>query len=156
MNKLPLTGAYLRAFQKYADQSGGVPCWNIMPYAAEIVDIAARELGGLLDLCGIAYNVGISKIVKNQHVDLLQPNEYGVIMAFTDAHITYIVIDEKRDRQERRFTLAHEIGHYMLHIRDNGRGFVMDTDARKESEAELFAGALIYFIDQRMKLAAAA
>lgn len=156
MNRSPLTGAYLRAFQKYADQSGTVPSWNIMPYAAEIVDIAAQELGGSFGLCGIAYNVGITHIIKNERVDILRPNEYGVILALADERISCVVIDEKRSRQERIFTLAHEIGHYVLHVRANeGGGFELISNTQRESEADMFAGALLYFMDQHRRLAAA-
>ncbi len=47
----PLTGEYLRAFEQHATKNdpkrGGatVPCWEIVAYAADILDIAARELG---------------------------------------------------------------------------------------------------------------
>ncbi len=150
MNKLHLTGAYLRAFRKYAGEGGHVQIWDIMRYAADIVDIAAREQSGSLNLLDFAYSIGITGIIYNEQVDMLRPNEYGTIMVFPDEHKTYIVIDEKRSRQERRFTLAHEIGHYMLHIRDNGRDFCTETGEQREIEADLFAGALIHFIDQRI------
>ena len=44
----PLTGEYLRAFEQHATKNdpkrGGatVPCWEIVAYAADILDIAAR------------------------------------------------------------------------------------------------------------------
>lgn len=149
MNNSPLTGDYLRAFQKYADQGGNIPSRSIMPYAAEIVDIAARELGGVIRLCGIAHNIGVTKVVKNGNADLLNHDEYGAIYVFSDEHKSYIVYDEKRTKQEQRFTLAHEIGHYMLHVRDNGRGgYYLRTSSKAETEADVFAGALIYFIER--------
>lgn len=154
--KSHLTGDYLRAFQKYADQSGNIPTWSIMPYAAEIVNIAARELGGVIRLCGIAHNIGVTKVVKNGGAELLNPDEYGAIYVFSDEHKSYIVYDEKRTKQEQRFSLAHEIGHYMLHVRENGRGgYCLKTGTKAENEADLFAGALLYFIDQYINQAAA-
>lgn len=156
LTKSHLTGDYLRVFQKYADQGGNIPSWSIMPFAAEIVDIAARELGGEIRLLGIAHNIGVNKVVKNGGAELLNPDEYGAIYVFSDEHISYIVYDEKRTKQEQRFTLAHEIGHYMLHVRDNGRGgYYLSAGAKTETEADVFAGALLYFIDQRINRAAA-
>ena len=83
----PLTGEYLRAFERHATKNdpkrGGatVPCWEIVAYAADLLDIAARKLGDSLDMCHLARSLGITGIILNKHVDLLKPTEYGLIMA---------------------------------------------------------------------------
>jgi hypothetical protein len=49
----------------------------------------------------------------------------------------------------RRFTIAHEIGHYILHPRegldheDNAKNFTIWTDGAEEAEANLFAAELL-------------
>lgn len=77
----PLTGEYLRAFEQHATKNdpkrGGatVPCWEIVAYAADILDIAARELGDSLDMCRLARSLGIGGVVLNKYVDMLKPSE---------------------------------------------------------------------------------
>lgn len=68
----PLTGEYLRAFERHATKNdpkrGGatVPCWEIVAYAADILDIAARKLGDNLDMCRLAYSLGIDGVIYNK------------------------------------------------------------------------------------------
>ncbi len=118
----PLTGEYLRAFERHATKNdpkrGGatVPCWEIVAYAADILDIAARKLGDNLDMCRLARSLGIDKIVFNSNVQMLKPSQYGIITIYAD-NKTAIVLRDELEREEKRFTLAHEIGHYCLHVR---------------------------------------
>lgn len=149
-----LTGEYLRAFERHATDTrpglgAAVPCWDIMAYVADILDIAARELGESLDLCRLARHVGIDSITFNANAQVLKPNECGVIMVCADSGQTFIVLRETLSREEKRFTLAHEIGHYMLHTRYTGSEYNAYTSTRIEQEAEIFAGALVYLLDQR-------
>lgn len=150
----PLTGEYLRAFERHATKNdpkrGGatVPCWEIVAYAADILDIAARKLGDSLDMCQLARSLGITGIILNKHVDLLKPTEYGLIMAQNDGK-AFIVLRDELEREEKRFTLAHEIGHYCLHVRSSGGDYSIFSSAIIEQEAEIFAAALMYLLDQR-------
>ena len=150
----PLTGEYLRAFERHATKNdpkrGGatVPCWEIVAYAADILDIAARKLGDNLDMCHLARSLGIDKIIYNKYVDLLKPTEYGVIMV-PNGGKAFIVLRETLCREERRFTLAHEIGHYCLHVQSSGGDYSIFSSTIIEQEAEIFAAALMYLLDQR-------
>lgn len=150
----PLTGEYLRAFERHATKNdpkrGGatVPCWEIVAYAADILDIAARKLGDSLDMCHLARSLGITGIIYNKHVDLLKPTEYGLIMAQNDGK-AFIVLRDELEREEKRFTLAHEIGHYCLHVRSSRGDYSIWSSAVIEQEAEIFAAALMYLLDQR-------
>lgn len=148
-----LTGEYLRAFERHATKNdpkrGGatVPCWEIVAYAADILDIAARELGDNLDMCHLARSLGIDKIVFNSNVQMLKPSQYGIITIYAD-NKTAIVLRDELEREEKRFTLAHEIGHYCLHVRSSWGDYSIFSTII-EQEAEIFAAALMYLLDQR-------
>ena len=150
----PLTGEYLRAFERHATKNdpkhGGatVPCWEIVAYAADLLDIAARELGDSLDMCRLARSLGIDKIVFNSNVQMLKPSQYGIITIYAD-NKTAIVLRDELERDEKRFTLAHEIGHYCLHVRSLEGNYFIWNSTTIEQEAEIFAAALMYLLDQR-------
>ena len=150
----PLAGDYLRAFERHATKNdpkrGGatVPCWEIVAYAADILDIAARKLGDNLDMCRLAHSLGIDGVIYNKYIDLLKPGQYGVIMVPNDGK-AFIVLRETLCRAEKRFTLAHEIGHYCLHVRRAGDDYSIWSSPTIEQEAEIFAAALMYLLDQR-------
>lgn len=150
----PLTDEYLRAFERHATKNdpkrGGatVPCWEIVAYAADILDIAARKLGDNLDMCRLARSLGIDKIVFNSNVQMLKPSQYGIITIYAD-NKTAIVLRDELEREEKRFTLAHEIGHYCLHVRSLEGNYFIWNSTTIEQEAEIFAAALTYLLDQR-------
>ena len=150
----PLTGEYLRAFERHATKNdpkhGGatVPCWEIVAYAADLLDIAARELGDSLDMCRLARSLGIDKIVFNSNVQMLKPSQSGIITIYAD-NKTAIVLRDELEREEKRFTLAHEIGHYCLHVRSLEGNYFIWNSTTIEQEAEIFAAALMYLLDQR-------
>lgn len=152
----PLTGEYLRAFEQHATKNdpkrGGatVPCWEIVAYAADILDIAARELGDSLDMCRLARSLGIGGVVlRHKYVDMLKPSEKGIILIGANDGEAIVVLRETLCRAEKRFTLAHEIGHYCLHVRSSRGDYSIWSSAVIEQEAEIFAAALMYLLDQR-------
>lgn len=131
----PLTGEYLRAFERHATKSdpecgATVPCWEIVAYAADILDIAARELGDSLDMCRLARSLGIGGVVLNKYVDMLKPSEKGIILIGANDGEAIVVLRETLCRAEKRFTLAHEIGHYCLHVRSS-RGGLLHMEQRR-------------------------
>ena len=118
----PLTGEYLRAFERHATKSdpergATVPCWEIVAYAADILDIAARELGDSLDMCRLARSLGIGGVVLNKYVDMLKPSEKGIILIGVNDGEAIVVLRETLCREEKRFTLAHELAHHIIHKR---------------------------------------
>ena len=65
------------------------------------------------------------------------------------------MLRDELEREEKRFTLAHEIGHYCLHVRSSGGDYSIFSSAIIEQEAEIFAAALMYLLDQRTTQSAA-
>lgn len=47
------------------------------------------------------------------------------------------------------FTLAHEIGHYCLHVRSCEGNYFIWSSTTMEQEAEIFAAALMYLLDSK-------
>ena len=86
----------------------------------------------------------------NKYVDMLKPSEKGIILIGANDGEAIVVLRETLCRAEKRFTLAHEIGHYCLHVRSS-RGITPYgwSSAVIEQEAEIFAAALMYLLDQR-------
>ena len=67
---------------------------------------------------------------------------------------SYIVINPNRSREVMAETLAHELGHFMLH-RDNLNGVLYNSDRGyrefKEVEANCFAIRLIHFLSHKLQ-----
>ncbi|MBR2388149.1 MAG: ImmA/IrrE family metallo-endopeptidase [Clostridia bacterium] len=51
-------------------------------------------------------------VIRNSHVNVLKPNEYG--KSYFDGDTWIIVYDDLRDIPTCRFTIAHELGHFFL------------------------------------------
>jgi hypothetical protein len=96
-----------------------------------------------IDLVAIAYLVGHLRIEEGglEHAD-------GRIVALTEEGGT-IRVRAGMNAGRRRFTIGHEIGHYVLHPRegldrsDTVANFTIWNDAGEEAEANLFAAELI-------------
>jgi len=69
------------------------------------------------------------------------PAGSGLLILYNDKQI--MLVEEKDPMVRKRFTIAHELGHYFLHDGDSLR-----FDKKKEREANIFAGTLLlpYFI----------
>lgn len=65
------------------------------------------------------------------------------------------MLRDELEREEKRFTLAHEIGHYCLHVRSSKGDYSIWSSVTIEQEAEIFAAALMYLLDQRIAQRAA-
>ena len=81
-------------------------------------------------------------------MQMLKPSQYGIITIYAD-NKTAIVLRDELEREEKRFTLAHEIGHYCLHVRSLEGNYFIWNSTTIEQEAEIFAAALMYLLDQR-------
>lgn len=80
----------------------------------------------------------------------LKPTISGLIRPAADTASGFEILVNKFEVPERqRFTVAHEIGHYLLHRNEIGAGVVdsvmyrSSLSSRKEAEANRFAAALI-------------
>jgi hypothetical protein len=85
----------------------------------------------------------------------LPANISGLIRPATDTPSGFEILVNKYDTQERqRFTVAHEIGHYLLHRADIGSGIVdsvlyrSSLSSRKEVEANKVAANLVMPADK--------
>ena len=96
-----------------------------------LIDYSVNQLP--VNLNPIIKNLGIK--VKFGDERILEPKQRG--LTITNGTATCIVLREKSSTVERRYTLAHELGHgYLGHLLINGR--YAQTDAN-EYEAERFA-----------------
>jgi hypothetical protein len=85
----------------------------------------------------------------------LPANISGLIRPAADTQSGFEILVNKYDTQERqRFTVAHEIGHYLLHRGDIGTGIVdsvlyrSSLSSRKEVEANKVAASLVMPADK--------
>lgn len=87
------------------------------------------------------------KVLKNSRVNILKEHEKGLLLSQPTGEL-FIVLDEKRSTEDCRFTIAHEIGHYMLGHLDKSvsraeKPLQLTPYAKRELEADLFATVLI-------------
>lgn len=105
------------------------------------------------------YSAGfdISKLVKKLNIELIKRTFVDDISGLLAINNNKIVIsyNESEDVKRQRFTIAHELGHYILHSKD--QPFFIDKapkvmyrnnasttgDVYKEREANAFAAALL-------------
>lgn len=104
--------------------------------------------------------VPVDKIVEERGIKLLGydlgHSTSGILMV-EDGHAT-IGFNTKESKVRNRFTIAHELGHYALHIpRDNANKIFVDSGfkkilyrdalntekSRQETEANVFAASLL-------------
>jgi Zn-dependent peptidase ImmA (M78 family) len=102
--------------------------------------------------------VDVERLAKAEHVDIRKERVDGDISGFLfrdrDKSTAIIGVNSRHHANRQRFTIAHELGHFMLHTMDQvhvDRGFEVrlrndesskgtDTD---EKEANLFAAELL-------------
>jgi len=102
--------------------------------------------------------VDVERLAQSEHVDIRKERADGDISGFLfrdrDKSTAIIGVNSRHHANRQRFTIAHELGHFMLHTMDQvhvDRGFEVrlrndesskgiDTD---EKEANLFAAELL-------------
>jgi hypothetical protein len=98
-----------------------------------------------IDLETIAWHVGRLKIKEGG----LEGAEGRIVASSGHSGTNTIRVAPKRNEGRYRFTIAHEIGHYVLHPRDNlektdtREHFTIWNEAGEEAEANLFAAELL-------------
>lgn len=96
-----------------------------------------------IDLASIAHQVGELSIVEGD----LENAEGRLVAAHDKGGVVRVKAGLSLGR--KRFTIAHEIGHYILHPRhrldhsDTSKNFVIWNDASEEAEANCFAAELL-------------
>lgn len=87
--------------------------------------------------------VDVRKIGEGLGIEIVEMTQdlwfYGMLLGYHDS--SYIVVNKVLPEQKKRFTIAHELGHYVLHRQD------MTYTAAKEKEylhreANIFAAEL--------------
>lgn len=78
------------------------------------------------------------KMVKNSQVNMLRKDQNGLAVYVGEQW--YIIYDETMPLEEKRFTLAHELGHIFL---NHKRKESLLNDNAQEYEADIFAEGLL-------------
>lgn len=116
----------------------------------------ARDIFGLDQCPGYIFD----KLVNNDYYQnlgrvLVFKEDIGKLSGFIcyKNEITVICINYKRPIGHQNFTLAHEIGHLMLHkgLAFNDEDLNLTSNSRLEKEANEFAAELIYPLKERYK-----
>lgn len=112
-------------------------------YASIVQDFIASQP---VRVGALAARLGL-KVVKSPS---LRPTISGLIRPSADAEAGFEILVNKFEPAERqRFTVAHEIGHFLLHREDIGAGVVdsimyrSGLSSRKEVEANRIAAAIV-------------
>lgn len=99
------------------------------------------------DLIKLASDEGI-KVIKDSDVRELRPTERGRFMSC--AGECFIIYDDMRPLNEKRFTVAHELGHYFLKHEQERERFERYLELKRirharhiEAQADLFAKHLL-------------
>lgn len=104
--------------------------------------------------------VPIFNIVKNMGLELLEydlgAETSGVLVVDKDKKVATIAYNPSDPQTRRRFTVAHELGHYLLHKKENelfvdsyflmkyrGNNSYSPEEYVQEQEANAFAAALL-------------
>lgn len=102
-----------------------------------------------VDLLHITRGMGV-KVIKDSDVHDLIPGEYGKTYHEPISGQSIIIYDDTLSLEERRFTVAHEIGHvYMKHWEEHARFMAYIEELKRkhglhvERQADLFAKHLL-------------
>ena len=77
------------------------------------------------------------KVIRNSDTHVLEVNELGKILSDGTAWI--IVYEDTQNLEGKRFTVAHELGHYFLRHKEE----LERLRRRQEKQADLFAAYLL-------------
>lgn len=81
-------------------------------------------------------------VIYNSTVNILKPDEAGEIIVYGNAPI--VVINDKIYQPRLRYTVMHELGHYVLgHLGDVGALSRSNVKAPQEREADMFAARVL-------------
>ncbi len=111
-----------------------------MGFNVHKIDIAKKDLS--IDVNRIAEKLNINVLLRSFSDDIS-----GVF--FKKNNELYLGVNEKQNTYRQRFTIAHEIGHYKLHVNEilhYDKDFFLrskDIYSPEEREANHFAGELL-------------
>jgi Zn-dependent peptidase ImmA (M78 family) len=106
----------------------------------DIIELAQR----------IGFRVGLASLPNEEDGFIIVDNDITTIETLTGITVDKVIgINSKRDLQTKRFIIAHEIGHYILHYEtEESGGMYAHRENRKgkdkkENEADFFAACLL-------------
>ena len=110
--------------------------------AGIVLDSVTDQLKPEVNVTGIAQNMGISIIYHD-----LNDKESGMLVV-NDEDKAVIVVNENHSAVRQRFTIAHELGHYLLHYAKGQQIFHRSIKSSEgtepqEIDANAFAAALL-------------
>lgn len=128
--------------------------------AKNLIDEKAKEAlsliryqDGEVDIINIARNlgftVGIASLPAWDDGFIIVDDNTTHIQEITGVKTDKIIgVNDKRDLQKKRFTIAHEIGHYMLHYAQNESKLYAHREDKKgknkeENDADYFAASVL-------------
>ncbi len=140
-----------------------------VPYLEEtVIEDAARLTAGILHSSGTALDLDALcdlenrksglKVIKHRTTEGLTVNKHTLGRIVFDDKIIELFLQNAKDEQQLRFTLAHELGHYYLghqrylkldtceadDLEGIPKGFIEMTDVKKlEWQANRFAASLL-------------
>jgi len=125
---------------------------NIMDERMLAKDVLKKHWNGKLpvDLDRICAENNIQ--IKYEHLEPLEENhgqgQISGVMFIQDKDNKFIVVNKKDNEKRQRFTIAHELGHYFLHMSDQDYENTSMVSFRgrsnkHEREANLFAAELL-------------
>lgn len=82
-----------------------------------------------------SFPINIEEIVRNERINIVEHefnDEASGILVISDENIT-IGVDKNSGNERKRFTIAHELGHYVLH-NERSNMFVDKVFFRKKSD----------------------
>ena len=120
---------------------------DILSYAQEILRRADAEAAPV-DVIKIARWAGV-KVIKNCDINDLTETEYGKL--YSNGEKWYIIFRETLPLEQKRYTVAHELGHMCLQHAAERRNLdikhaeeSLKLGIKHEKQADMFASCLLY------------
>lgn len=102
--------------------------------------LGVSQIDPILDLCELVSKMGI----KFFHFDFNYGKTYGASVAASDGGPAIILNSSIASVERKIFTIAHELGHILLHKESFKSSETMEQkNSAEENEANLFAGELL-------------
>lgn len=104
--------------------------------AFKIRNYLAIPNGPIINMVGLLEHNGILVVPVNG----VDTDKFDGVSTFTEQSIPVIWINAEMPNDRKRFTLAHELGHIVMHLRSDD---LQKTEEEKEQEANMFAAEFL-------------
>ena len=119
---------------------------DLLYEAAVAIESHQQDYGLPVRINTLARKLGIGKIYLSSN---LSPYIFGKIVKNGESNKYEIYVNKRNEEEERRYTVAHELAHYILHRDDIGDGIEDDAlyqsglSTDKEVEANTLASRML-------------